>query len=619
MRTSLSLLAGLAVSALLTVPPAAAQTGTVILPDVYILEAFVNRSVSIQLSVQNPPPGANLLGWAVTSGQLPPGLSLNPATGLISGTPSTAGIVTFTVRATYQTSTGQPLQYSRTYGFNVDYELVFLTPSPLPPATAQTPFERQILASMPVSSWSYESNLPAGVRILAQPESNQMTISGAFPALDSPTTYTVRVTIFGGRYIAQEKTQTYQIRVYPVPSLSPAEPVARLGQPYSSRITPSGGVAPFVFSLVGGSLPPGLSLDRQTGTISGVPTSVGEFAFTILAVDANQAPARLAMSIRVLAAFQILTESLPEGRVGQPYEARLETEGGTSPVTFSLASGQIPPGLSLSSEGVLRGTPTAAGTFLFEVSATDSSQPAQRALRSFRLQILLPPLPELTLTQLGDTVAPASQPSFGLQLSAPFPVELTGSVTLAFTPDQGLPADPAVRFANGSTSLSFTIPAGQTQAVPAAGSLFAFQAGTTAGTITLTVVLRSGSETLSPNPALVKTVRVPASGPQIVRVAVARTASGFELQVTGFASTRQVTGATFRFTPAPGAVLATTELSVPVASAFETWFASEPSRSYGGQFLLTVSFSVSGSVNHIASVQVTLTNSAGSGSGSASF
>lgn len=619
MRASPSLLVKLAASSLLAALPAAAQAGTVILPNVITLEAFVGQPASVQLSVQNPPPNATLLGWSIVSGQLPAGLTLNPSTGLISGTPVNPQITTFTVRVIYLAFTGQTLQYDRTYGFKIDAELLFLTPSPLPPATAQVPFTRQIRASQPVSSWTYQSNLPPGIQISAPQGSAVLTISGSFPAINAPASYQITVTIRGGLYIGQEKTAVYEIRVYPAPSLSPPAQVARVGEFYSGRVTPSGGVAPFRFSVVSGSLPPGLSLDAQTGVLSGTPTTAGEYPFTVLAVDANDAPATLAMSIRVLAAFQIVTEALSEGQVGQVYEARLQTEGGTPPVSFSLASGQLPPGLSLSGDGIIRGIPAAAGLFSFEVRATDASQPAQTALRSFTLRILLPPLPQLTLTQLGDTVAPGSQPAFGLQLTAPYPVELNGTVSLSFAPEQGLPADPAVRFANGTLSVGFTIPAGQTQAVPAAGSLFAFQAGTTAGTITLTVVLRAGEQTLPPDPALVKTVRVPSLAPQIVRVALVRTANGFEVQVTGFASTRQVTGATFRFSPAPGASLATTELSVPVATAFENWFSGEASRQYGGQFLLTVSFNVQGSVTHIAGVQVTLSNSAGSGSGSAQF
>lgn len=231
MRLAVLPLALRTVCAALAVIPAAAQTGPVILPDQAIFQAFAGRSVSIQFLVQNPPPNASLQGWAIASGQLPAGLSLNPATGLLSGTPTTIQSVTFTVRATYLAFTGQPLQYSRTYSFHVDAELVFLTSSPLPPATAQVPFQRQIRASLPVSSWSFQSNFPPGIQISAPQGSSQMTISGNFPAVTNPVTYTLTVTITGGSIIAQQQSRTYEIRVHPAPSLSAPEAVARLGSP----------------------------------------------------------------------------------------------------------------------------------------------------------------------------------------------------------------------------------------------------------------------------------------------------------------------------------------------------------------------------------------------------
>ncbi len=241
------------------------------------------------------------------------------------------------------------------------------------------------------------------------------------------------------------------------------------------------------------------------------------------------------------------------------------------------------------------------------------------ASRTFTVRIELPPLPGLRLTQLEDTAPPASQPAFGLQLERPFPLELNGTATLSFQPDGDLPPDPAVRFASGGTSVNFTIPAGQTAAVPAPGALFAFQTGTTAGTITLRVVLRSGQTVLEPDPFLVRTVRIPPSGPVITNLAIVRTATGFEVRVTGYSSIRQITGAVFRFTPVPGASLGTTEVNVPVASAFQTWFSSQESRQYGGQFLLVVPFTVQGSMGNLLSLQVTLSSSAGSGSATANF
>jgi hypothetical protein len=610
-------------SLLLLIAPGAAVAqlqGPVILPDTTVLEAFVGKPASVQLSVQNLPSGATVTGWSITTGQLPQGLSLNPSTGLISGTPAIPQIQTFRVRATYQFVVGQTSFVERTYAFNTDIELAFVTASPLAPATAQVPVTRQILASGPVSSFSFTHNLPSGVTVSSSQGSPVVTLSGVFPAVASPATYQITVTAFGGTYIGQEKTQQYEIRVYPFPSLSPPPASAQVGQAYSGQLAVTGGVAPFVFDIPGGALPPGLVLNASTGAISGTPEAAGVYSFTARAKDANGAQATVAAQITVQPpALTITTETLPAGRAGDRYETRIAASGGQPPYTFTMASGALPPGLSLRADGLLEGTPTRSGTFSFAIRASDSSTPPQTATRNFTLQITLPPLPQLTITQLGETVQPASQPSFGLQLASAFPVELNGTATLAFTPEGNLPPDPAIRFASGGTSVNFTIPAGQTQAVPASGTLFAFQTGTTAGTITLTITLREGDQVLQPAPFATRTLRIPAAAPQITNVAVAQTGGGFEVRVTGYSNIRQISGATFRFTAAPGASLATTELSVPVAQAFQNWFSGDASRQYGGQFLLTVSFTVQGSVSSIGNVQVTLTSSAGSGSGSANF
>src|SRR5262249_4917042 len=65
-------------------------------------------------------------------------------------------------------------------------------------------------------------------------------------------------------------------------------------------------------------------------------------------------------------------DTLPPGDVGAPYTRTVLASGGTSPYTFTLADGTLPPGVTLASNGLLSGTPTVTGTFTFAVGATDS-------------------------------------------------------------------------------------------------------------------------------------------------------------------------------------------------------------------------------------------------------
>ena len=68
----------------------------------------------------------------------------------------------------------------------------------------------------------------------------------------------------------------------------------------------------------------------------------------------------------------ITTTELPPAELNTPYSATLEAVGGTSPYTWSVASGSLPPGLSLSSDGTISGTPTTTGTFTFTLEVVDS-------------------------------------------------------------------------------------------------------------------------------------------------------------------------------------------------------------------------------------------------------
>jgi hypothetical protein len=158
------------------------------------------------------------------------------------------------------------------------------------------------------------------------------------------------------------------INVTPPPS--PQQTTA--GQPFSQSFAVTGGAGGFVYTVAAGQLPPGLALDQSTGLLSGSTRTPGPYAFTVKATDLSGASVNQDLTVVVNPEVAINPNTPPQGTVGAPYADQLSATGGTGTIVFALASGTtLPPGLSLSSTGLISGTPSAAGTFPFTVTATD--------------------------------------------------------------------------------------------------------------------------------------------------------------------------------------------------------------------------------------------------------
>jgi uncharacterized protein with beta-barrel porin domain len=190
----------------------------------------------------------------------------------------------------------------------------------------------------------------------------------------APGTVNVRVTTPGG---ASATSISNQYTYYGDIVLSPPFGLLARGMPgaaYSQTISSTGGVAPISYAVTADALPPGLTLSAS-GTITGTPTATGVFAFDITATDSsgdgNQASGRY--NIVVDPPMILIDASLPTGAVGAPYSRTLSGRDGTAPYSYVVIVGSLPSGISLSEDGELSGTATAAGTYHFVVKATDST------------------------------------------------------------------------------------------------------------------------------------------------------------------------------------------------------------------------------------------------------
>jgi large repetitive protein len=179
-------------------------------------------------------------------------------------------------------------------------------------------------------------------------------------------------------------------------------PSGNVGTPYSMTFKLKGDedLSCASFAVTSGSFPPGLSLGSN-GVVSGTPLFGGDFTFYVTVSYTCNKPAsdrqfRISINPPLAAALAITSTTVSAGTVGVPYSAAL-TANVADPKTWSVASGTLPPGMSLgAADGVLSGTPTTAGSYAFAVEARVDDQ--RVATRSFTLDVREP----LTVTGPAD-------------------------------------------------------------------------------------------------------------------------------------------------------------------------------------------------------------------------
>jgi hypothetical protein len=221
-------------------------------------------------------------------------------------------------------------------------------------------------------------------------------------------------------------------------------------------------------------------------------------------------------------------------------------------------------------------------------------------------------IPAISFTGAGDTATPLQQPAVGLQLASPYPQDLTGTLTLTFTPDSFVD-DPNIQFASGGRTVSFRIPANTTSAVFGQSSQVPFSAGTVAGMISLTPAFAVGGVDVTPKPVTVKTIQIASGAPVLRSLQIGtRTGSSFELLITGYATSRSVSGLVLNFTPNPGSTLTTTSIPVNSDSAFSSWYQTATSQTVGSQFTASLTITLGGNGNAVQSVSVSASNAKGS-------
>jgi M6 family metalloprotease-like protein len=157
---------------------------------------------------------------------------------------------------------------------------------------------------------------------------------------------------------------------------------------YADTLAATGGRGTYTWSVVSGALPEGIALDAG-GVLSGTPAAHGTHAFTVRAASGTLHAER-ALTLEVAPGLEITSAAgRPPGTMGAAYADTLRTAGGAGTPAWALASGSLPPGVSLAAAtGVLSGVPEAPGTFRFTVAATAGST----AEREMEIEVVKPQL-----------------------------------------------------------------------------------------------------------------------------------------------------------------------------------------------------------------------------------
>src|SRR5579863_2883577 len=564
--------------------------------------------------------------------RLPTGISLSSSTGsmiTVSGAPTTPGGYLYGIQVTDSTACVLEEVRARS-GLRREAAAAV---GPCSQSQSQG-FSGTIIAGPTVSTTSLPSGT-VGIQYSApplqasggtSPYSNWSVISGSFPpgltlnastgaitgtptsATGSPFNFAVTVT---DSLNVTSPPQLLSIVITQGLTINCATPSpATAGTQYSTSCTASGGTPGYTWTTQS-ALPSWLTgtPSGATYTLSGTPPTPPPSSYTIgVIVSDSTTPTKQTqtqtITITVGASTLTINCRTPgPATAGTAYSTSCTASGGTPGYTWTTQSA-LPSWLTGTPSGAtytLSGTPPTPppSSYTIGVIVSDSTTPTKQT-QTQTITITIPAQPvQVTITQ---TSISNNQTSLLVSFAQAAQSNYTGTLSLSFQHDPGVtnvPAnyvDPAGGFAaSGSTTAltqNFTINQGATQAsVP-------FALGTVAGTWTVAVTaLNTGGSSVLPSPAPTYPVAVPIAAPLVVGSAqiVGATSSGFTVQLTGIASSRSVSSATFLFTPASGAKLQGTSVTVPFNGVDQSqWFNTPASQGYGGTFSLALPFSYSG-------------------------
>ena len=313
------------------------------------------------------PSGSSSFSYTWSSGSLPPGLSLNTSTGLISGTPTSPGSFPFSVSVTDIFANYLGTSASGSFTITITPPLTITGPKSLAAGTANVSYPSvTFTATGGIGGYSWSATgLPSGLGF-----STAGVLSG------TPTTantYNPTFTVQDSSGATKSVTLALTINPPPLNITGPSSlPAGMVNASYPSvTFTATGGTGGYSWSATG--LPSGLGFST-TGVLSGTPTTANTYNPTFTVRDSSGTTKSVTLGLTINPPSLTITgpSSLPAGTVNVSYSSVTFTAtGGTGGYSWSATG--LPSGLSFSTAGVLSGTPTATGNYRPTFAVQDSS------------------------------------------------------------------------------------------------------------------------------------------------------------------------------------------------------------------------------------------------------
>jgi Putative Ig domain len=414
--------------------------------------------------------------FSIASGALPAGLTLNPSTGAITGTPTAAGAFSFTAKVTDSSGivNGNSATTSCSISIGTNTNICGFTwgywknhvsawPTGSTPMTlgnySYTAAQLQTILGTPVAG---DASIDLAHQLIAAKfnvfnGTNFSTANGAITSADAllaaytgALPYGISSSSTAGTQMTSASSQlnTFNSDGQGQPgcangpstlTVTCAASTGVVGVAYSSGVVVSGGLSPYTYSI-SGTLPAGLTFNTVTGVISGTPTTAGTFNFSVTVTDSSNiggtlgsATTNCSITITSTPTANCVTISAVQGVAITP--VTMVGSGGTGG-TYTFSATGLPAGLTMSSSGTISGTPTVSGTFSYAVTVKDAAGHAG----TVNCSVTVNP-PAITTFTLTKTASPTNPLPFQL-VTFTYTVTNTGNTTvtnIVVTDDNGTP------------------------------------------------------------------------------------------------------------------------------------------------------------------------------------